>query len=614
MAHGHPYEREHVLYPFSYDRGFGYGPDRLCDEIGCEQCVGHSCDCDVCTQRLAVPSLRTLMDNHDLSRARSINWEKEDMENDLKAMLAGLKHNDYVTASGVDTRGHKVTRVGFMLREPKEVKAQRNGTSTKAWRVFVGQPGTDANTRNTWVTLFPDADGGRVERIVEPKVEQVEKGESGKHAAKDSKQTIRGRGPELERKRVVLVACGGTKSTTGTASAGEMYVGNYHVACRNAAEVLEGATLILSAKYGLVPLHQEIEAYDIEAGGPEAIDGAELKRQAEEMDLLDAEVTVLGGGKYVSLAREVWPGAETPLSGGIGQQLKQLASIYGGDPEDEGQVEEPEGRPGYSYKGSFRDIPNLPSRGRPHKCFIWFGGKAGKRRPEPERWIKAGITYTGEGAYEVYDARSNEPLMMCRLASQIHWAPVESAAVEEGQEDDAPGFAEPDETPVRGWQKHKMGDFVSWSGQPMYFRYGGLAKCEANSAGPMVRVRWAESRNGRNKLIDVHTNEVVDVVHSMSNIWAVPATGEEIAAMPPLVELPDARPDYSLPPEERDEDLVDDEPEPQPRKPIRSGVLFEGWLGEQDPQSGRFRVLDDTRREVIGWLSADYTQFEPIGV
>lgn len=447
VAHGHQYEREHVLYPFSYTRGDGYGPDRLCDVIGCEQCVGHACDCDVCAQRLEIPSLRILMDNHDVGRARSINWEMEDMENDLKTKLAGVKHGDYVSASGVDTRGHKVTRVGFLLWEPKEVKAQRDGVSVKAWRVFVGDKSQDATDRSTWVTMFGD---------------------------------------------------------TGT------------------------------------------------------------------IELLTADPA------------------------GIEWQDTELRACVS-------------------------------------SAVILFGGKAGKSSKGPSKAVKVSVTYTDSGAYELRDLETRELVDTMRLQSRVWWAAMPDAHYKAM---DADGFKaairghgpalvedddehqDQDETPDPEWQKRKMGDFVNWGNAPRYFRYGGLAKRKPK-VDAMVRVRWAESRFGMNKLVDVHTNEVVDEVHTASKIWAVPATDEEIVALPPLVELPDARPDYSLPPEERNERLAVEEDQEEeeyiePRKPIRSGVLFEGWLGERD-ETGGFKVWDNARRRVIGWLSADYTMFRPVG-
>lgn len=42
-------------------------------------------------------------------------------------------------------------------------------------------------------------------------------------------------------------------------------------------------------------------------------------------------MTVLGGERYVKAVRQIWPDAEAPLVGGIGQQLRQLAGMYGGE-------------------------------------------------------------------------------------------------------------------------------------------------------------------------------------------------------------------------------------------------------------------------------------------
>ena len=64
LPHGHRYDREHVLYPLSYDRGTGMGPDRLCDEGGCI-CINHNCDCDVCRDVLDAPGLKVLMDSQE---------------------------------------------------------------------------------------------------------------------------------------------------------------------------------------------------------------------------------------------------------------------------------------------------------------------------------------------------------------------------------------------------------------------------------------------------------------------------------------------------------------------------------------------------------------------
>ncbi|MFF1450180.1 DUF6884 domain-containing protein [Streptomyces sp. NPDC058274] len=356
------------------------------------------------------------------------------------------------------------------------------------------------------------------------------------------KELIHGRGPELEeeepaaiepeRKRLVVIACGGKKSDRpGKIPADERYTGNYFRACLMAAEVMDGPTMILSAKYGLLPLTEEIENYDVKWGGKGSIRLGAVREQVEALGLEDAKVTVLGGERYVTAARQLWPDAEAPLKGGIGQQLKQLAEMYEGealdddepetlarqwqklrmselvswgderrffyfgglakqdvnengplvgvkwsesnggmnylkDPETgtvvdsvhsmsnvwavraeapEGFVEyEDRGKPAdelywpeeYS-RGEFRNIPNLPSRGRSHEPVIWYGGKAGVNILKPKGWQKVRVTYIGEGKYDLSDFKTRESVKTCTLPNQVFWARVnedqdqEPAAVEE---------------------------------------------------------------------------------------------------------------------------------------------------------------------------------------
>ncbi|MGZ2360756.1 hypothetical protein LRE75_29450 [Streptomyces sp. 372A] len=88
------------------------------------------------------------------------------MNTDLETAIAALHVGDHVRATGADTRGHDVTRVGTLLAEPKAVTAQRNGIKTIAWRLFVGPAGTDPSVRSTWTTLFYDS--GTVALAEEP--------------------------------------------------------------------------------------------------------------------------------------------------------------------------------------------------------------------------------------------------------------------------------------------------------------------------------------------------------------------------------------------------------------------------------------------------------------
>ncbi|MFG3176573.1 DUF6884 domain-containing protein [[Kitasatospora] papulosa] len=228
-------------------------------------------------------------------------------------------------------------------------------------------------------------------------------------------------------KRLVVIACGGKKSDApGKIPAEERYTGNYFRACLMAAEVMDGPTMILSAKHGFLSPSDEIENYDVKMGDKDSVRVATARQQIKALGLEDAKVTILGGDRYVQAARQIWPDAEAPLKGGIGQQLKQLASMY------EGEVLEPdegnEDGPIAWSSGQFRDVMHLPSRGRPNGPIIWFGGKAGKANPEPATWMKVKITYTGDGCYDLTDVETGESVLTCKLMSKIHWAHVVTEA------------------------------------------------------------------------------------------------------------------------------------------------------------------------------------------
>ncbi|MFF9481380.1 hypothetical protein [Streptomyces sp. NPDC014733] len=144
-----------------------HGPDPYCDELTCRLCC-HDCDCDVCTGTVHAPGLHVLDDIPERERPRTAKGRKQRMTADLKDTLTHFTEGDYVTAKGVDTRGHDVTRVGTLLAPPKPVTAQRNGRRAKGWRLFVGLAGTSTSQRSTWVTLFPDA--GSIESARPPQV------------------------------------------------------------------------------------------------------------------------------------------------------------------------------------------------------------------------------------------------------------------------------------------------------------------------------------------------------------------------------------------------------------------------------------------------------------
>jgi hypothetical protein len=256
--------------------------------------------------------------------------------------------------------------------------------------------------------------------------------------APDFTEAIHGLDGEPEEpKRLVVIACGGKKSERPEKIPAEQrYIGNYFTACLFAAEVMDGPTMVLSALHGLIPLSKEIGPYDITFGDRRAVREDVLKQQAEELGLLDAKVTILGGEKYVKAVRQIWPDAEAPLKGGIGQQLKQLAGMYAGEvlEDDERQDQAPDELPERAYQTKLQEVGYLPHRNQPKPRVLWFGGKAGKANPKPGRWVKAEVIYTGEGKYAINRLGTDDELMTGTLRSLIHWGPLEDPNSEQKPE------------------------------------------------------------------------------------------------------------------------------------------------------------------------------------
>ncbi|MEU1616517.1 DUF6884 domain-containing protein [Streptomyces sp. NPDC005722] len=132
------------------------------------------------------------------------------------------------------------------------------------------------------------------------------------------------------RPELVVIPCGSRK-LDHRARAADLYTGSYHRACRRAAEALRpDRLLILSARYGLLDLDDEIDPYDTPHGHADAVTAALLRTQAEGLRITDADpVLALGGARHVALAKAVWPHAQTPLDGtrGMGEQFARLAAM-----------------------------------------------------------------------------------------------------------------------------------------------------------------------------------------------------------------------------------------------------------------------------------------------
>jgi len=85
--------------------------------------------------------------------------------------------------------------------------------------------------------------------------------------------------------------------------------------------------LILSAKYGLLPVDKVIAPYDVTFDDADCISKAEVRQQATAMGLLsESSVQVAAGKRYVDVTLAVWPHAVNVVDGRgrMGSQIKWL--------------------------------------------------------------------------------------------------------------------------------------------------------------------------------------------------------------------------------------------------------------------------------------------------
>lgn len=137
--------------------------------------------------------------------------------------------------------------------------------------------------------------------------------------------------PIAEAKPLVFVACGATKLTVRSRAA-ELYVGTYFRLALRAARRLvpDDRIRIVSALHGIVPLHWQVDPYNVRLGDVGAITAQDLRTQARAAHLHKcSDVTVLAGKGYANLIQQVWPNAAAPLAGtrGIGEQQHRLNTI-----------------------------------------------------------------------------------------------------------------------------------------------------------------------------------------------------------------------------------------------------------------------------------------------
>ena len=129
---------------------------------------------------------------------------------------------------------------------------------------------------------------------------------------------------------LVVISCGKAK-TPHPAPAAEFYTGGYFRAQLGYARRLttDDRILVLSAKYGLVPLHRELSPYDLRITQPGAVTTDQLVVQARSLGVArELQVVSLCGRDYGARVRAVWGRiVREPLaglSGGMGTRLAWL--------------------------------------------------------------------------------------------------------------------------------------------------------------------------------------------------------------------------------------------------------------------------------------------------
>jgi hypothetical protein len=128
----------------------------------------------------------------------------------------------------------------------------------------------------------------------------------------------------------VVVPCGGAKLAR-PAIAEELYTGSFHRLAMRAARAMTDRhrIRILSARYGLLELDDEVEPYEQRMDRPFALAGVDVVAQAERMGLAGEHPVLLLPAAYDVVATRAWPDNSNPLRGasGIGSMQHRLREV-----------------------------------------------------------------------------------------------------------------------------------------------------------------------------------------------------------------------------------------------------------------------------------------------
>lgn len=117
---------------------------------------------------------------------------------------------------------------------------------------------------------------------------------------------------------IVVISCG-LRKLRQPAPAMHLYTGNIFRTQLDYAMSLAplSRVFIISAKHGLVRLTTVLAPYDMRITDPGAITSDEIRRQAEDLGIIDeADVVTTANRHYTALMREVWPEIRAPFTSG----------------------------------------------------------------------------------------------------------------------------------------------------------------------------------------------------------------------------------------------------------------------------------------------------------
>lgn len=115
--------------------------------------------------------------------------------------------------------------------------------------------------------------------------------------------------------KIIISCCG--KKRNHPCRANQIYISSLFKAGYAWAEsiTISDNIFIISAKYGLIKSNEIIEPYNLQMGDKGSIDVELLKKQAHDLSLMDQNIYLLAGSKYIDRVNKIGLRFHNPLKG-----------------------------------------------------------------------------------------------------------------------------------------------------------------------------------------------------------------------------------------------------------------------------------------------------------